>query len=342
MTTAVATSREMLRKPKKRKLLRQLLILVFVLFLGGGGFLYGTNQGHEIRRMLVGTALSTMHYQWVLQFLPVLLPQAEIDELNKLRTDPPTEQTTIAKPAAAAARQAKAVRVETVETSNYTAKVLIVPDPTTVHLVVTALKEKGEPLSDLIKNNHGVAGINAGGFIDQSGKGMGGQPIGVVISRGAVLNVPNGDRSEKQLVAAFLPNGEFITGSYSTNQLVNLGAKEAVSFGPQLIVNGASKVTHSLDNAWGWAPRTAIGQAEDGSMIMVATDGRFYADKSHRGASMSDLVKIFESYHVTNAIAMDGGGSTTMIKDGELQLKPATSTAVGMRYLPNAWVVIPH
>jgi exopolysaccharide biosynthesis protein len=38
---------------------------------------------------------------------------------------------------------------------------------------------------------------------------------------------------------------------------------------------------------------------------------------------------------------MDGGGSTTMIKDGQLLLKPATNTAVGMRYLPNGWVVIP-
>jgi exopolysaccharide biosynthesis protein len=164
---------------------------------------------------------------------------------------------------------------------------------------------------------------------------------GIVIGNGKVLNDP-GSRDSAALVGAFLKNGEFITGTYSTNQLLSLGVTDAISFGPQLIVNGKNKITPAVDGAWGWAPRTALGQEKDGSIVMIITDGRFYWNKTHRGASMSDMAHLFEKYNVKNAIAMDGGGSTTMIKDDNLLLKPATSTAVGMRYLPNAWVVIPN
>jgi exopolysaccharide biosynthesis protein len=40
-------------------------------------------------------------------------------------------------------------------------------------------------------------------------------------------------------------------------------------------------------------------------------------------------------------MAMDDGASTTMIKDGKLLNKPSTQEKIGMRYLPNGWVVIP-
>jgi exopolysaccharide biosynthesis protein len=75
---------------------------------------------------------------------------------------------------------------------------------------------------------------------------------------------------------------------------------------------------------------------------MIITDGRFYWDKTHRGASMADMASLMQKYDVVNALAMDGGGSTTMIKDDQLLMKPATNTDVGMRYLPDAWVVIPN
>ncbi|MGZ4032256.1 MAG: phosphodiester glycosidase family protein, partial [Tumebacillaceae bacterium] len=207
--------------------------------------------------------------------------------------------------------------------------------------VTTQYSNKGEPLSKLITDHAAVAGINAGGFEDQNGNGSGGQALGIVISNGQVLSLPNGNRNEKQLVGGFTRSGEFITGSYSANQLEALGVTEAVSFGPQLLVDGKDVVTNSVDAAYGWAPRTVIGQAADGTVVMIITDGRFFNDKRHRGASMEDMAQLLKQNDVQNAIALDGGGSTTMIKDGQLQLKPATFTDVGMRYLPNAWVVIP-
>lgn len=330
-------------KPKKgRRRFWKIFIPAFlVCVLAGGGFLYGTNQGLQLRKMLLGSVLSYYHPGYE-KFLELLLPKSEIDKMLEARFHPQTVQSAIKKIVAPEHVQAaETIKVDTINTDNYTAKVMIIPDPTTVHIVGTKYSYKGQALSDLLKQNNAVAGINAGGFIDPNGQGNGGQVIGIVIGSGKVLSVPNGGRNEPLLVGAILKGGQFITGSYSVNQLLKLGATDAVSFGPQLIVNGKNVVTPEIDDAWGWAPRTAIGQEKNGSIVMIITDGRFYWNKTHRGASMSDMAQMFAQYHVDNAIAMDGGGSTTMIKDGNLLLQPATSTAVGMRYLPNAWVIKP-
>lgn len=356
------------RKPKSivKRIWRITWISSLTVLLGGGIFLYGTSQGHQVRSMLVGTLLSSRHTGH-LPFLQILLPQSEIDALYASRVNPNVVQTEIKKtkpktveesePVSEVSEetietpqptptvetpQSNPIQVDTIETVHYTAKIMIIPDPTTVHIVGTKHSDRGQALSELITDNGGIAGINAGGFIDPGGQGSGGQATGIVISQGKVLNLPNRDGNLRHLVAAFLPDGQFITGSYSANELLHLGVKDAVSFGPQLIVNGQNLITPAIDGSWGWAPRTAIGQAKDGSVIMIITDGRFYWDKTHRGASMSDIASMMEKYQVVNAIAMDGGGSTTMIKEGALQLQPATSTRAGMRYLPNAWVVIPH
>jgi len=338
----VKTSSRIQRKRKKaRKRFWRAFTIVFVsVFIIGGGFLYGTNPGLQFRKMLVGSVLSTQHARYV-KYMGFLLPQSEIDQLKKAFFHPPTVQTAVDSINNMENKKLD-IHEDTINTGNYTAKILVISDPTTVHLVQSKLKDKGQALSDLISENQGIAGINGGGFVDRGGTGSGGKATGIVVSQGNVLASPKGNRNTPQLVGGFLKNGKFITGKYSVNQLLNLGISDAVSFGPQLIVNGVNRVTPAIDGAWGWAPRTAIGQAKNGDVIMIITDGRFYWNKTHRGASMSDMAQMFEKYQVTNAIAMDGGGSTTMIHNGQLLLKPATDTAVGMRYLPNAWVVIPH
>lgn len=335
------------KKPKKRgRFWRAFLIIIMVLFIGGGSFLYGTNQGLQLREMLVGSVLSQYH-PGLERILELLLPKSVIDQMLADRIHPQAIQSKInglktdPEKAKAATPSPDKIKVDTITTANYTAKIMTISDPKTIHIVTTRLATKGQALSVLIKENNAVAGINAGGFVDPGGDGSGGQPIGTIISNGKVLSTP-GSLTLRVLVGAFMPDGEFITGNYSVNQLVSMGVKEAISFGPQLIVDGKDVVTPSIDDAWGWAPRTAIGQKPDGTVVMIITDGRFYWNKAHRGASMSDMAQLFQQYGVVNAIAMDGGGSTTMINNGQLQLQPATNTAVGMRYLPDAWVVIPN
>lgn len=336
------------RKKKRGLFWRVFWSILMVLLLVGGGWLYGTDQGLQFRKGIVGSVLTSQHVQYV-KYVRFLLSKSEFDQLYNAWTNPKVEQSAVEKEkpkqntaeAASLKSFSDSIVVDTVNTANYTAKVLVIPDPTTIHVVTTQLTNKGQPLSELIKQNHGVVGINGGGFNDPGGNGSGGQMLGIVISNGKIISSPGGN-NVKALVGAFRKDGEFITGSYSANELLNLDVTEAISFGPQLIVNGKNLVTPAVSGAWGWAPRTVIGQTRNGRVVMIITDGRFYWDKTHRGASMGDMVGLLQKYDVVNAIAMDGGGSTTMIKDDQLLLKPATNTSVGMRYLPDAWVVIPH
>jgi exopolysaccharide biosynthesis protein len=321
----------------RKILVTAVIVCIFALF-GGGLFFYGTERGHNIRRMLAGSILSTQHPQ----FARFLLSASEIEELNWSIFNPPNERSDVPKSAPVDPQYpALSVEVETVNNPNFTAKVMKVTDPTKIHVVSTKHKNRGQPLSELIAQNGAIAGINAGAFYDPSGVGTGGQIVGIVISDGKVSSEQNASYDTPSLVCGFTNTGQFITGTYTINELLKMGVTQAVTFGPQLLVNSQDMVTDTVNNAFGWAPRTAIGQQKDGTVVMIVTDGRFYWDKRHRGASMKDLVKLFQTYEAVNAFALDGGGSTTMIYNGQLQLKPATNTAVGMRYLPNAFVVIP-
>ncbi|HJV45313.1 MAG TPA: phosphodiester glycosidase family protein [Bacillota bacterium] len=326
---------------KKRKSFPVLLFSIPVLLALGILsllFLYGTTTGTSIRQMLGGSILSSQHPQYA----KFLLTQDEIDKLNEIIYEPPSvTSTTHGFVNHKRASNEPLVRVETVENSNYTAKVMLVSDPTTVHLVSSKYSDKGQALSELIEQNKGIGGINAGGFSDANGTGSGGEVVGIAIGDGKIQSEASFSRIESRLVGGFTSAGQFITGSYSINKLQSLDVTQAVSFGPQLVVDGKDVVTKNIENAYGWAPRTAIGQKDDGTVVMIITDGRFYHNKTHRGASMKDLVQIFQQYQVTQAIALDGGGSTTMIFNGQLQLQPATQTKAGMRYLPNAFIVIP-
>ncbi|MDP4107165.1 MAG: phosphodiester glycosidase family protein [Bacillota bacterium] len=337
------------RKKKHGIFWRVFWSILMVLLLVGGGWLYGTNQGLQFRRELVGSVLATQHEKYV-KYVRFLLSKSDFDQIYAAWAHPKVEQSHVGKEKQTKQNTAEAaglksfsdsIVVDTVNTANYTAKILVIPDPTTIHVVTTKLTNQGQPLSDLIKQNHGVAGINGGAFLDPGGNGSGGQMLGIVISNGKIISTPGGN-NVKALVGAFRKDGEFITGSYSANELINLDVKEAISFGPQLIVDGKNLVSPSVSGAWGWAPRTVLGQTKNGRVVMIITDGRFYWDKTHRGASMGDMASLLQKYDVVNAIAMDGGGSTTMIKDDQLLMKPATNTSVGMRYLPDAWVVIPN
>ncbi|HEY8421311.1 MAG TPA: phosphodiester glycosidase family protein [Thermoclostridium sp.] len=83
----------------------------------------------------------------------------------------------------------------------------------------------------------------------------------------------------------------------------------AISGGGMLVVDGVipEKFTHETA---GRHPRTAVGTSEDGKTIyMVVVDGR----QSHSiGMTMTELAELMLEIGAYNAIAMDGGGSSTI------------------------------
>ena len=100
---------------------------------------------------------------------------------------------------------------------------------------------------------------------------------------------------------------------------------DAVSSGPTLVKNGRPifNAGEALTGAQlhGRNPRTAIGQRTDGSIVMLAVDGR------QRGWSIGitnwDLAQTLVRYGCVTGFALDSGGSTTVAFDGHVLNRPS-------------------
>lgn len=184
----------------------------------------------------------------------------------------------------------------------------------------------GLVLEDMVNQFGALGGINAGGFIDTGGAGTGGFPDGITIIDGVEYSTqPIGG------VGGFDANGKFYAGDYTIEQCRALGLVNAVSFEPVLLENGFP--TYSWGES-GANPRTAIGQREDGTILMLCVDGRQFFSP---GLNYEEIAWIMYDYGAVSAINMDGGSSSCMMYEGELKNNP-TNAAGGTRYLPTAWL----
>ena len=66
-------------------------------------------------------------------------------------------------------------------------------------------------------------------------------------------------------------------------------------------------------------PRSAIGYTADNRLILVAVDGR---EGASVGLTLSELAGFMKSIGCTNAINLDGGGSTVMYVNGNIVNNP--------------------
>lgn len=81
-------------------------------------------------------------------------------------------------------------------------------------------------------------------------------------------------------------------------------------------------------------PRTAVAKLKDGKFLMITVDGR---SESSGGIGLQDLAEYLLSIGATDAMNLDGGGSTTMFVDGKVVNHP--SDKEGERKVSDALVV---
>ena len=121
----------------------------------------------------------------------------------------------------------------------------------------------------------------------------------------------------------------------TTEEAIEAGIRDAVDWGPFLIVDGVNKYEGDIEY---WeCGRSAIGQRADGIVLMIVIDNL----QSHsKGVSYSDLAAIFERYGAINAANLDGGTSTQMIEKDHYVNSPWNGKKPTFRRLPNAWIVV--
>lgn len=223
-----------------------------------------------------------------------------------------------------------------VESRNFRGKMIIVDDPTRIKVGYSSkMPRAGETTSSIARRTGAVAAINGGGFIDTGWAGTGGVALGFVINNGKYISGKLTNNYTKRDTIAFTKEGMLIVGKHSQAELTKYNIKEGISFGPPLIVNGKPTINKG-DGGWGISPRTAIGQKEDGSVMLLVIDGRSL--KSF-GATLKEVQDIMLEHGAVNAANLDGGSSATMFYDGKVVNTP--SDALGERTVATAFVVMP-
>ena len=96
------------------------------------------------------------------------------------------------------------------------------------------------------------------------------------------------------------------------------------SFGPALVTDGEVSVADGDEVARSMAsnPRTAIGQIGPLHYAFVVTDGR---TEESAGLSLVQLADLMLDIGCETAYNLDGGGSSTMVFQGEVVNNPTTN-----------------
>lgn len=228
----------------------------------------------------------------------------------------------------------------------FTANVLIIKDPNRVKIGYAAqIGYVGETTREMAKRYKAVAAINGGYFKDtspnkQSG-GVGAIPTGFIMSNGQIVYPQDNSNwseitsEEENRALTIDKDGNLqVGGTYSPDQLIKSGIREAVITEPYLIKNG--KNTIQANSVSGTNPRTAIGQRADKSIIFMVIDGR---QGVKLGATVGDVQVLMHKLGAVNAACLDGGGSTAMYYNGEIINNP--SNATGERAVPDIIYVEP-
>ena len=208
-------------------------------------------------------------------------------------------------------------------------------DPSRVKLGITSkLGVKGESILTVSKREKALVAINAGGFYDPDWNSNGAQPHGTVISNGKVVSSYSSAGMGGGFIG-FTNDNKLLLGKMSKEEALKVGYRDAIEFGPFLIVNGKRSFVKG-NGGWGIAPRTAIGQRQDGIVLFLVINGRL---ASSIGADMVDLCDIMEMYGAYNAANLDGGSSSELVINNKIINTPVGGGDNGLRDMPTFWIM---
>jgi hypothetical protein len=134
-----------------------------------------------------------------------------------------------------------------------------------------------------------------------------------------------------------------IVDAFGFKEYINWTRVEDIVGGvPQLIKNGKIDITWQPEKSSKAFvetrhPRTAVAKLKDEKFLMITVDGR---SEASAGINLEDLAKLLLEFGATDAMNLDGGGSTTMFVDGKVVNKP--SDKEGERRVSDALLVFPR
>lgn len=204
---------------------------------------------------------------------------------------------------------------------------------TTIHVAEVTTADVSRLRTALAKNTYGknvtqktsaIAAAN-GAILAINGDYYGARNKGYVI-RGGVLyrSVSNGADTEDLVIWEDGRLSVVREGDYTAKELLELGAREVLSFGPGLISDGRIIADSDSDvkREKTSNPRTAIAMIEPGRYLLVVADGR---TADNEGLSVYEFAEFLFSLGAVEAYNLDGGGSSTMVFNGQVVNVPTAN-----------------
>ncbi|WMJ79468.1 phosphodiester glycosidase family protein [Clostridium sp. MB40-C1] len=326
------------RKTKKKfsfKLFIAFIIFELVFTGATGPFMLYYGPFENAKNTVVGAAMTTMTHQWI---ATTFLSKERINEIqsrNKIETIIQEDDDEVnIKP-----KHDSSIERYEISGNKFKGTMIIIHDPTRVKVGYTSkLYKTGETTSAMAKRYNAIAAVNGGAFNDESpsGKkwaGNGGQPVGIIISNGKTIHNDYKDEDKKHEIIGITKDGILLVGYHTIREMKQKNVVDAVSFDKTMIVSG-KKTIKSGDGGGGIAPRTAIGQRRDGSIMLLVIDGR---QPGSLGATYREVQDLMYENGAFNAANLDGGSSSTLYYEGSVINNPCD--ALGERSIPTIFYV---
>lgn len=155
-------------------------------------------------------------------------------------------------------------------------------------------------------------GINGGGFVDYgNGSDI---PIGYVIKDGKIIWSTSNKKAD---LIGFTQDNKLLLVNATGEEAIEMGMRDALQFGPFLMVNGEKMKFSDSAGGYSRAARTAIAQRKDGVVLFLVTEGTHTA-----GPNMKEVIDALSLYGAYNAANLDGGSSVQMVVKGKVVNTP--------------------
>ena len=219
----------------------------------------------------------------------------------------------------------------------YKAYLVAIYDPSKVQLIHSKTFNTGtgqERIKDMCSRSGGIVCINGGMFVDN---GVGSDiPMGYLIKNGKVLWRDNYNSAS---LIGFTNDNKLLLINATAEEAIKKGMRDALEFGPFLIVNGKRIDNNVAVGGFSRAARVAIAQRRDGIVLFLVTEGNHSS-----GPTMGDITNTLLDYGAYNAANLDGGASSQLAINGYLINNPKNiygQTVVGGRSVVSGFGLIP-
>jgi exopolysaccharide biosynthesis protein len=175
-----------------------------------------------------------------------------------------------------------------------------------------------ETTYDAVRRYGAVAGVNAGGFADDSSGNRFPQDTTMVNGRYVSGFFPS---SNDTAFIGLSKDRKLIGGKFNQqSELDKLGPLMGSTFVPTLLKNGNKQI---IPARWqtGRAARTVIGSYKNDQILFLVTDGN--DESGNSGATLAELQDKLLQLGVLDAYNLDGGGSSTLVFDGNIINHPS-------------------